>query len=86
MNSRFKRQIEKAVGYLENVYLENPLPEAITLQEAVAYCYEYVNDDILQCGESKAIFFCGKKEIIEQISSVIKNNQYIKIKPVLSEK
>lgn len=80
MTNKQKQAIRSAVGYLENVYIDNPAESPITLQNAIDYCYEYVKDDIHGCGESQAIFFQGKEAIREELQKQIKKNSFIKLK------
>lgn len=65
---------------LENIYLDNPDEEPITIEYAIQYCYDYFNEfqqDYLT--PKTQVRFDGKQNIINEIRSLILTSD-IKIK------
>lgn len=78
MDKRLSKQVDAAVGLLENLYLDNPAEEPVTLEEAVGYCY----DELLgyQRGAELAARFEGAPAIREALKQAIISNAFIKLK------
>ena len=61
-----------AVGYLENVYLDNPDEEPVTLEEAVAYCYDELVDSTKSSVHfTSGAYFATKELLLAEIKRLI---------------
>jgi len=73
-----KRKIVSVVGLLENYFLDTLEPELITLKEAVEYCYDEFLDNSM-VGDTNAVRFEGKNNILKTIEEEIKSRPDIKV-------
>jgi len=75
-----EKQVNYAVGFLENVYMDNDDEPPITLEEAVAYCYDQLIDGQRgRANPAQAIRFEGKPAIMAAIKRAVINSPAIKI-------